>query len=114
MKLFDRSTTPPTLLAQTTVAGNNTWKYAPITPVTVSPTKSYLVAVYLAGSGASYRSALAARLPKDALDANSNPYLTINGSVYAYTGSDPNAIPTYEVTATMYGQVDVGFAPDGP
>ncbi len=114
VKLFDKSTTPPTLLAQTTVAGNNTWVYAPLgSPVAISSTKTYIVAVYLAGSGASYRSALASRLPKDALDAASSPYLTIHGSVYAYTGSDPNAIPTYEVTATMYGQADVGFA-QGP
>ncbi len=112
VRLFDQSTTPPTLLAQTTVAGDNTWKYAPIPPVAVSPTKTYTVAVYLGGSGGSYQYNLSPTLVSAPTFGN----LRLLGSTYVYyTGSDANVVPplTTSNPYTMYGQADVGFVP-GP
>ena len=59
----------------------------------------------LAGTGASKRTGLSPKLPQTFDD------IRIEGTTYAYTGSDPNARPTNTVMNVMYGQVDILFVP---
>ncbi|MCP4248892.1 MAG: DUF4082 domain-containing protein, partial [bacterium] len=92
------------LLAQATVSAANDWAYAPITPVTVQVGTTYTVAVYLAGTGGSYRYSITT------LPQVYGP-VRIEGTTYASTASNPTARPTNTVTTYMYGQADVKFAP---
>ena len=103
VKLFNKST--GMLLASATVSAANTWSYTAISPVNVTAGTTYTVAVYLAGSGASYRSSLSPALPQTFGN------IRIEGSTYASTGTDPTARPTNTVTTTMYGQADIQFLP---
>lgn len=102
VKLFNST---GTVLAQTTVSGNNTWNYSSITPVNVQAGATYTVAVYLAGSGGSWRLSIDT-LPRTYGD------IRIEGSTFINTGGDPNARPTNSVGSRMYGQADVRFVPN--
>jgi hypothetical protein len=107
VKLFERAT--GTLLAQTTAtadAATGTWGYGSIAPVAVTAGTDYTVAVYLAGSGGTYR--------------RPSPYfpqtfgdVTIRGTTWTHTGSDPDRIPTNNYAYYMFGQADVTFVPTG-
>ena len=99
VKLFERYTGVE--LAQATVYSNNSWSFAPVSPVALTAGKEYTVAVYLQGSGGSYYSSPVFPLVHEAL--------TILGSTYVSTSSDPQAIPSNLTQAAMYGQVDIGF-----
>jgi hypothetical protein len=103
VKLFNKST--GVLLAQATVSAANNWSYTAITPVAVQAGATYTVAVYLAGSGGSYRNGIIT------LPQVYGP-VRIDGSTYVSTASDPNARPTNNITTRMYGQADVKFAPN--
>jgi cysteine-rich repeat protein len=106
VRLYNRSTGQ--LLAQTQVTGNNTWRYGAVAPVPVSAGQTYTVAVYLAGSGGSYRTGVGS-YPKVAQD------IRITGTTYVYTASNPTARPTNNYTGTvMYGQADVMFVRSTP
>ncbi len=102
VRLFEKST--GALLAEAQVTAANSWGYSSIKPIPVLAENTYTVAVYLAGSGASFHSGIDP-LPQVYGD------IRIEGSTYAYTGSDPVARPTNLVTTTMYGQADIKFAP---
>ncbi len=104
VRLFENRT--GALLGEAQVTATNSWGYSPIKPVPVLAQETYTVAVYLAGSGASYRSGIDL-LPQVYGD------IRIEGSTYAFTGSDPGARPTNLVTTRMYGQADIRFAPGG-
>lgn len=104
VRLFEKGT--GALLAEVNVTAANSWGYSPIQPVPVLAEKTYTVAVYLAGSGGSYRSGVIP-FPQSYGDVR------IEGSTYVFTGSDPAARPINQVTTTMYGQADVKFAPGG-
>ena len=101
VKLFNHST--GTLLASATVNAANTWGYTAITPVSLSANTKYTVAVYSAGSGASYRGSLSPILPQ------TYGSIKITGSTYASTFSNPTARPTNTISNTMYGQADIKF-----
>lgn len=100
VKLFNRTT--GVLLAEATVTANNDWQYVSITPVDVQQGENYTVAVYLAGSGASYRWGVD---PFPAIYGD----IKIQGTTYISTYSDPNARPVNTVGANMYGQADFIF-----
>ena len=99
VRLFRR--TSGELLAQATVSADNNWKYASITPVSVIAGEEYTVAVYLDGVGGSYRTSTA--FP------GTFSGITIVGSTFISTDSNPNAIPVNVDISRMYGQADIGF-----
>ena len=103
VKLFNRTTGQ--LLATATVTSANSFAYTAIVPVPVQAGVNYTVAAYMAGSGASYCQSQSALFPRTSGD------LVIEGTTYAYTGTDPNARPTNLLTTIMYGQADVKFVP---
>ena len=104
VKLFNKATGAQ--LASVTVTSANGWSYSAISPVVnVSAGTTYTVAVYLAGSGGSYRSPLSSTLPRTFGN------IRIKGSTYTDTSSNSNARPTDTVTSVMYGQADIGFVP---
>ena len=90
------------MLAEVMVTAEDDWQYAEITPVKVSNGVTYTVAVYLAGSGGSYRYSID-RFPQDYGD------IRIEGSTYTYTGYDPDRRPTNTITYYMFGQADIEF-----
>lgn len=90
------------LLAQTDVSSSNIWGFTKIAPVPVTAGTQYTVAVYLRGTGGSFRSQVS---PFPRTYGN----ITILGSRYA----QGNQLPTAASTANMYGQVDVTFVPAG-
>lgn len=104
VKLFERYSRK--LLAVAWVSANNDWSYAAIAPVSVSAGAEYTVAVYLDGSGGSYRTALA-------VPATSGP-VEILASAYAYTAGNLDAFPANSSTTRMYGQADIGFRAGTP
>lgn len=97
--LWNKST--GALLAQATVSSANGWGYANIDPVRVTAGTTYTVAVYLAGSGGSYRYSITA-LPQTYGD------ITIEGTTWLVG----NGRPTIDYAYNMYGQMDIGFVPD--
>ncbi len=99
VKLFRRSNGE--VLATATVSSSNSWSFVNIAPVAVVAGEQYTVAAYMAGNGASARSGVS--FPKTWGD------ITILGSAYASTASNPNAVPTDQSLISMYGQVDIGF-----
>lgn len=102
VRLFDRQT--GAVLAQATVTAANSWGYTTIPAVAVQAGRSYTVAVYLAGSGGSYRSGVQA-LPR------TYGNIRIDGSTYISTaGTAASARPTNLITTTMYGQADIRFS----
>lgn len=102
VRLFDRQT--GAVLAQATVTAANSWGYTSIPAVAVQAGRSYTVAVYLAGSGGSYRSGVQA-LPR------TYGNVRIDGSTYISTaGTAASARPTNLITTTMYGQADIRFS----
>lgn len=101
VKLFNKNT--GALLAQATVTGANNWAYSAIAPVNVQAGTTYTVAVYLAGSGGSWRNSIST-LPLTYGD------IRIDGSTYISTGTNANARPTNNITHRMYGQADIKFA----
>ncbi len=102
VRLFNKGTGD--LLAETTVTSSDDWQYSDISPVSVNEGTTYTVAVYINGSGASYR---------HDIDGFPQEYgnIRIDGSTYVYTGSDQDARPQITVTYTMYGQADIMFTP---
>ncbi|NEV63155.1 DUF4082 domain-containing protein [Thiorhodococcus minor] len=103
VRLFDDTTGQ--VLAETSVTAANDWAYQEIDAVPVVAGQSYRVAVYLAGSGASYRYGTES-FPRTYGD------IRIEGTVYAPTYQDASARPRYFWAGTiMYGQADVRFAP---
>ena len=102
VRLFDRQT--GAVLAQATVTAANSWGYTSIPAVAVQAGRSYTVAVYLAGSGGSYRSGVQA-LPR------TYGNIRIDGSTYISTaGTAASARPTNVIPTTMYGQADIRFS----
>ncbi len=97
--LWDKTT--GALLAQANVTSANSWNYTSISTVSVQAGKTYTVAVYLGGSGGSYRAGIAT-LPKIYAD------IKIEGSTY----NSGTARPTNNITTYMYGQVDIEFMPN--
>ncbi len=105
IRLFERDT--GVLLAETQVAGqaaSGQFAYAAIASVPVAAGTRYTVAVYIAGNGGTYRRP-SPNFPVAYGD------VTIDGSTYAYTGSNPNARPTNNIPQIMYGQADIRYAP---
>ena len=106
VRLFERAT--GTLLAETAVSASNTWGYGEITPVSVSAGVEYTVAVYLAGSGGSYRWG-AGSMPQSSGDVQ------ILGTTWTPTGTNPDARPVNNYTyGYMFGQADIAFVPTLP
>jgi len=101
VKLFKKNTGE--LLAQTSVESNNKWEYNSITPVSVQAGTQYTVAVYTETGDASYRYLGSTPFPRT-FDS-----VRIDGSTAAYTGTNPNAIPTVQTLMYMYGQADIRF-----
>ncbi|RMG94719.1 MAG: tandem-95 repeat protein [Chloroflexi bacterium] len=102
VKLFDA--TSGAVLAQTYVTSADTFSYQAIAPVNVVAGKKYTVAVYLAGSGGSYRYGLT--FPK------TYGNIQITGGTYVYTAAgNTTARPTNTITSYIYGQPDIRFVP---
>ena len=80
----------------------NDWQFVGISPVDVQAGTSYIVSVYFAGSGASYRIQIQT-LPQTYGD------IMIEASLFG-TG---DALPTVQSTSRMYGQADIGFVAGG-
>ena len=105
VRLFDKGT--GALLAEVSVAAANDWTYTSVAqPVPVAAGTTYTVAVYLAGSGASYRYGIT-RFPQTYGDVR------IEASTYASTGSVADARPTNSIPYAMYGQADFAFVATG-
>lgn len=102
VRLFDAST--GALLAEADVTSANDWAFAAISPVSVQAGRTYTVAVYLAGSGASYRDNIV-NFPR------THGSVRIEGSTYIDTSADPDARPTNVFPRRMYGQADVEIVP---
>lgn len=102
VRLFDKAN--GALLAETQVTAANQWAYQSVKAVPVVAGETYTVAVYLAGSGGSYRTGISP-LPRLYGD------IEIGGSTYTSTSSDPLARPTNSVATTMFGQADIRFVP---
>ncbi len=100
ISLWKRSTGE--LLTQTQVSSNNTWNYVSIPPVNVQDGEEYTVAAYLAGSGASYRENIQT-LPQ------TYGAITIQSACYRLGDQRPSN----DEKNFMYGQVDIGFIPEG-
>ncbi|MFH0925447.1 MAG: DUF4082 domain-containing protein [bacterium] len=98
--LWDKNTGH--LLAQASVTSANNWSYTDITPVSVQAGRPYTVAVYLAGSGGSYRNAII-----------SLPQVYKNITIEAATFVPGEARPVNSLIPGMYGQVDINFIPIG-
>jgi len=103
VKLFEKNS--GVLLTDAVVTAANDWSYTGVTPVPVQAGVTYTVAVYLEGSGASYRYYI---------DPLPRLYgaIQIEGSTYAYTGSNPDARPINSIDWVMYGQADIEFIAD--
>jgi hypothetical protein len=98
--LYNRST--GAVLASASVTSANGWAYTAITPVALSAGTSYTVAVYLPGTGGSYRANMTS-MPSTRTDATiegacSRPASTAEPC--AYTGLIPGA---------NYGMVDIKY-----
>ena len=94
------------LLGKVSVSDNNSWAYADITRVTVTSGVQYLVAAYLAGNGASYKSGQS--FP------TTYGNIRIDSAIYK-SGYDSDTYPssfTNELTSAMYGMADITFVPD--
>lgn len=100
VSLWNRNTGSNLVTVQ--LASSNAWNYVEIPPVAVRAGVSCTVAVYLAGSGGSYRSSV-------------QPFPRTYGDVRidAATYVGGNGRPVNTVSSVMYGQVDVCFVPDG-
>jgi len=102
VKLFNRANGE--LLAQVDVENDNHWNYDDISPVLVQAGVEYTVAVYLAGSGASYQ------YPSINFPHVLNN-ITINSSTYALTRFNSDNRPINAISRPMFGQADVRFTP---
>ncbi|HEX7181324.1 MAG TPA: hypothetical protein VF756_05735 [Thermoanaerobaculia bacterium] len=102
--LYNRST--GAVLASATVTAANSWGYATISPVTLNAGTSYSVAVYLAGSGAAYRSGVAS-MPRALADA------TIEGSCYRSSSTAEPCGYSGLISTTHYGMADFKYAAGG-
>lgn len=94
------NTTTGELLATASVTATNGWGFTTIKAVPVAAGTSYTVAVYLDGSGGSYRYNIATfpQIYKD---------ITISGTTYI----SGNARPTNVYTTYLFGQADIGYVP---
>jgi hypothetical protein len=103
VKLFRGSTQ----LASASVVSNKTWAYTNITPVSVAAGTQYTVAVYLAGSGGTQRTSIAA-LPR------TYGSIRIDAATQVSTLFKSSAIPTsnFSPSTTLLGQPDVKFIKD--
>jgi hypothetical protein len=90
------------LLSQASVTSSNAWSFTDISPVSVTAGTNYVVAAYLGGSGASYRTDITA-LPRTYGD------IIITASAFK-TG---NGMPLNLRDTKMYGQADIYFTPTG-
>lgn len=90
------------MLASESVASSNSWNYVALSePVDVIRGQSYRVAVYTAGTGASYDKYIS-ELPRTYGD------ITIESSCYGIG----ETYPASEATRFMFGMADVGFIAD--
>lgn len=105
VRLFNK--TSGTQLAAAIVSSNNNWSYSTITPVAVVAGETYTVAAYLSGSDGSYKSLVSSNY-----FPNTYGNITIEGSTFAVTSSDPDTRPTNSALKIMYGQADIEFVPD--
>lgn len=90
-------------MADVTANTNNSWAYTNISPVQLTASQTYTVAVNLAGAGGSNRNLGSLPLPK------TFGKIQILKSVYR---SASDLVPTTGSTAFMYGQADIEFVPD--
>ncbi len=97
VRLYDYDT--GFVLASADVTSNNNWQYTEITPIIAHKGDVFVVAVFLEGSGGSYRHSIST-LPQTYND------ITIQCSSYLYNST---AMPLITITATMYGQADIEF-----
>ncbi len=104
VKLFNKATGALLATTSATSTGNG-WGYGSISPVNVQAGTQYTVAVYLAGSGASYRASLGNNFyPKIAGD------IQIDATTFISTSANANARPiNINVGINMFGQADIGF-----
>jgi len=102
VRMFNKNTGE--LLSEAVVTGQNEWGYETIDSVSVQAGITYTVAVYLNGSGGSYRWGID-QFPQE------YEYVRIEGTTYAYTGRNPDARPTWTIPYYMFGQADIGFVP---
>lgn len=100
--LYDRTT--GAVVASASVTSANGWAYAPITPVVLTKDAPYSVAVYLAGSGAAYRTGMAA-MPRALTDA------TIEGSCYRSASTAEPCSSSGTIPMTNYGMADLKYLP---
>lgn len=104
VRLFDRDTA--TLLAQTTVTGDYDWQFSPIAPVRLDAGRRYTVAVYLAGTGGTYRSHVTLPLTYGSI--------RIDSGAFAATSANPEAFPSSWSYQALNGQADIRFLPAAP
>lgn len=103
VRLFNRATGE--MLAETSVTASNNWGYTDISPIVVEESIQYTVAVYAAGSGASYVGQnVGISLPI------SSGGIRIDATTYIDTSADPDARPVNELRDRMYGQADIRFS----
>jgi hypothetical protein len=101
VSLWDRQTGE--VLAHVSVKADGRWYYAPINPINVKAGRTYTVAAFMEGNGASHRYA------KDFFPRRFGDII-INGSTFIY-GNDR---PTEMITHHCYGHVDICFVPHSP
>jgi len=100
--LYNRST--GAVLASATVTAANNWAYASIAPVILDRDLPYSIGVDLAGSGAAYRSGMAA-MPRYLTD------VTINGSCYRASSTAEPCSYSGLISGTNYGMADFKYLP---
>lgn len=103
IKLFKTSTGQ--LLGQVSVSSTDNWNYNSITPVAVQSGVQYTVAVYMNGGNAGWRVVGQDLFPKV------YDYIRIDGTTFADTSSNANAIPTNLVLHSTLGEPDIRFTP---
>jgi hypothetical protein len=102
--LYNRST--GAVLASASVPSANSWIYTRITPITLTAGTSYTVAVYLAGTGGSYRGGMTS-MPSVVADA------TIEGSCSRPASTAEPCAYTGLISGNNYGMADIKYAATG-
>jgi hypothetical protein len=107
VKLFARESGE--LLASVSVRSDNQWRYEPLdAPIELKANRAYTLAVYLVGSGGSYRR-LGKPFPRHVGD------IRITSATYVSTSENPDARPTADPGAAypfLLGQPDLAFVSD--
>jgi hypothetical protein len=101
--LYNRST--GAVLASASVSSANAWIYTRITPITLTAGTSYTVAVYLPGTGGSYRGGLA--MPTVRADAS------IEGTCYRPSSTAEPCASSGLIPGNNYGMADIKYAATG-